>query len=440
MNEPARLSRIDERLFPSLASLTGQALIGVLIRKKRSSYKELPNRRVSPRFQMQIGEVIYHYEDSDLLVVQYQDGSREVLKEGEVKKLSLPGDAYVLMGYDKPSLRLKRASSSSTEASDHPSESPFKPMPLCTEKPAIDHRRSSASSVRKARSTSRPRRDEASGPSKKRRTLGSTIDLLKTPIRTPSRMKGSPATTPASPTDSETTCEPSPEHYYCADEEVQMLRQSGINSLDEEIIELPEGHHVLSNIGAIKCYYNPILMKHVGVGPDTAARWMRHCIISLRRSINTGDLYLVSQPSKRVSLKDIAATGVHSDIYLNGLASIDKWLKAKSHELKKDVLIDLCSDACREIVGKSTGRNSGLALSSNECVMDRNTLDVCLCSCSMMNEALNDLLSQRAYYDGGRSERFPQSAIVFGRASGHQVPVFLGPEDERVISEHLRCE
>lgn len=172
MNEPARLSHIDERLFPSLKPLSGNALVGVLIQRKRSTTNELTTRRVSPRFQMKIGEVIHHYEDSDLLIVQYRDGSREVslmhpttspmlrllclliastgfstnlehargwlclsllspryqvLTEHEVKEFALPGNAYVMMGYDKPSLRTKRGSSSSTEASGKPSdESPSK--------------------------------------------------------------------------------------------------------------------------------------------------------------------------------------------------------------------------------------------------------------------------------------------------------------------------
>lgn len=196
----------------------------------------------------------------------------------------------------------------------------------------------------------------------------------------------------------------------------------------------------IRSIGALNCYYNPLFVKHIGVGPDTAGQWLRHSILALRPSINTGRVRLITKPSARVSIKDIAAVGVHSEAYLQGLGAVDKWLKGKSHELKREVVLDLCSDACRDIMKQATGRKLGLALSPRECIMDRHTLDVGLLSCGMMRDALIELLGRRDCYDGGRSERAPKSTLVLTRTTGHQVPVFLGPEDERVISEHLRCE
>ncbi|KAF4747589.1 hypothetical protein FOZ62_010251, partial [Perkinsus olseni] len=244
------------------------------------------------------------------------------------------------MGYDKPSIRLKRGSSSSTEASGNIDGSPLKAMPSSNNSRASCTNTSPPSVEVTPRPSTEPAPKEASRPAKKRRTISLPSALLETPARKPSpscstaSLASSPASSPASKRPSQTDAS--------ADEEVQMLTPPR----DAEIMTLREGDPALASAGAFKCYYNSLLTKHMGVGPDTAGRWLRHSFIALRHSISAGDIRLITRPSIKVSMKDIVATGVHSEVYLKGLKAIDTWLKAKSHGPTKDhAVVDLCSDA-----------------------------------------------------------------------------------------------
>ncbi|EER01651.1 histone deacetylase, putative [Perkinsus marinus ATCC 50983] len=167
-------------------------------------------------------------------------------------------------------------------------------------------------------------------------------------------------------------------------------------------------------------FFNSIFVDHEGGGQDKGGKWLEEIVKKLRhqrvsrkahRTLSNACQW-VSEASQAVTLEEVAATGVHSEDYLQDLRAVDRYINTATGF--KQRAVDLASKRCYSIIGRRRAEVPG------ECIMDKHTLSATLLRCGLTRDALQMVLSGET-----------PVALVLARPACHHVPFRLGLEEGR---------
>ncbi|KAF4672285.1 hypothetical protein FOL47_000730, partial [Perkinsus chesapeaki] len=165
-------------------------------------------------------------------------------------------------------------------------------------------------------------------------------------------------------------------------------------------------------------YFNKIFCQHEGGGQDKGGKWLDMITRKLRRRkldsssgrTLSNSCSWIAEPFRSVTIEEVAATGVHSEDYLNDLQAVNQYIN--SGTTAKHPSIDLASQKCYSIIGRRRAEVPG------ECIMDKTTLAATLLRCAMTRDAFETVLSNDA-----------PAALVLARPACHHVPFRLDNVD-----------
>ena len=149
-------------------------------------------------------------------------------------------------------------------------------------------------------------------------------------------------------------------------------------------------------------FFHPWFEQHKGGGQDQGGLWLKGIRDRLGERGLWGDLEWIDSATEMVSIDRIAASGVHSLSYLQGLVQIDRRVKDEGQRI----------DLARGKVIKMLGR--AWAACDSECIMDVTTLDAVMLRVAITRDALFSMLSDKF-----------TSGFVLARPACHHVPCLV---------------